>query len=81
MGLHFIPDNLTIDFVGFRKIAHAISALLILLGIASPVMIVGPRYGIDFVGGATDQIKFAQPFPDQDLKKSLADSGLPDFVV
>lgn len=81
MGLHFIPDNLTIDFVGFRKIAYAISALLILVGIASLVMKGGPRYGIDFAGGATVQIKFAQPISDEDLKKSLADSGLPDLVV
>jgi protein-export membrane protein SecF len=81
MGLHLIRNDLNIDFVGLRKIAYAISIILILMGIASLVVKGGPRYGIDFAGGATIQIKLAQPITDEDLKKNLAGSGLPDLVV
>lgn len=81
MGLRFLPDTLNIDFVGLRKIAYAASALLVIIGVASLVFKGGPRYGIDFAGGATVQIKFAQPITDENLKKSLEDSGLPDLVV
>lgn len=81
MGLHFIPYDLKIDFVGLRKIAYVVSILLILAGIASLIMKGGPRYGIDFAGGATIQVKFAQPISDEELKKSLGGSGLPDLVV
>lgn len=81
MGLHFIPHNLNIDFVSFRKIAYVVSILLILAGVASLAVKGGPRYGIDFAGGATVQIKFADPISDEDLKKSLEGSGLPDLVV
>ena len=81
MGLHLIRNDLNIDFVGLRKIAYAISIILILVGVASLVVKGGPRYGIDFAGGATIQIKLAQPITDEDLKKNLAGSGLPDLVV
>lgn len=81
MGLHLIPNDLNIDFVGIRKISYIISILIILAGIASLVVKGGPRYGIDFSGGATVQIKFAQPISDETLKKSLEDTALPGLVV
>lgn len=81
MGLHLIPNNLNINFVGFRKVSYIISILLILAGVASLVIKGGPRYGIDFAGGATVQIKFAQPISDETLKKSLESSSLPGLVV
>ena len=69
MGLHLIKNNLNIDFVGMRKISYALSILLILVGMISLVVKGGPKYGIDFAGGATVQIKFAQPVSDEFLKK------------
>lgn len=81
MGLRLIPNNLNIDFVGLRKISYAVSILLILAGIASLIIKGGPRYGIDFAGGATVQIKFEQPISDENLKKSLAGADLPGLVV
>ena len=61
MGLHFIPHDLHINFVGFRKISYIVSLVGILVGVVSLVAKGGPRYGIDFAGGATVQIRFAQP--------------------
>ncbi|MDR1946825.1 MAG: protein translocase subunit SecF [Desulfovibrio sp.] len=81
MGLHLIPDTLNFDFVGIRKYAYAVSALLILVGVCAFVYTGGPRYGIDFSGGAVVQIKFAHPVSDEDLKKALDGSDLPGLVV
>ena len=81
MGLHLIPNDLNINFVGFRKISYILSILLILAGIGSLVIKGGPKYGIDFEGGATVLIKFAQPITDEALKTSLAESKLPGLVV
>lgn len=81
MGLHLIPNNLNLNFVGVRKISYAISTLLILVGIASLIIKGGPRYGIDFAGGATVQIKFAESISDETVKKSLEGAALPGLVV
>lgn len=81
MGLHLIRNDLNIDFVGLRKISYILSVALILIGLASIVVKGGLRFGIDFAGGATVQVKFANPIPDEDLKKSLDGAGLPGLVV
>ena len=81
MGLQLIRGDLNIDFVGLRKISYIISLTLILVGVAALVIKGGPRYGIDFVGGATVQVKFEKPISDETLKSSLAGAGLPGLVV
>lgn len=81
MGLHFIPSDTKIDFVGMRKIAYAISLILLLAGIGALVMKGGPRYGIDFAGGTVVQIQFAQPISDEEVKNSMEQSNLPGLVV
>lgn len=57
MGLQFIKPDTRLDFIGYRHIAFALSALLILVGIASLAIKGGPRYGIDFAGGIVIQAK------------------------
>lgn len=81
MGLHLIPNNLNIDFVGFRKVSYIISILIILAGMVSLVAKGGPSYGIDFAGGATIQVRFEKPISDEEVKQSLEKSKLPDLVV
>ncbi|MDR2162076.1 MAG: protein translocase subunit SecF [Desulfovibrio sp.] len=81
MGLHLIPADLNINFVGFRKISYAVSILLILAGVCSLALKGGLRYGIDFAGGVTAQIHFKAPLSAEELKDSLAGTGLPGLVV
>lgn len=81
MGLHLIPNDLNIDFIGLRKISYAVSIILILIGMGSLAIKGGPRYGIDFSGGATIQIRFEQPISDESLKQSLEGTSLPGLVV
>ncbi len=81
MGLHLIRNDLNIDFVGLRKISYVLSIVIILAGFVSLAVKGGPRYGIDFSGGATVQVKFAQAISDETLKKSLEKSALPGLAV
>jgi preprotein translocase subunit SecF len=64
-----------IDFLAQRKVAIAISALLILIGMASLVMKGGPTYGIDFLGGTEVQVQFARPVPVGQVRAALTSAG------
>ncbi|SKA71446.1 protein translocase subunit SecF [Desulfobaculum bizertense] len=81
MGLQIIKSDTKIDFVGFRKIAFTLSILLILLGIGSLIMKGGPRYGIDFAGGITVQVKFDKAIQIDTLKDALGTTGLKDMTA
>ena len=77
MAFAFIKHDTHIDFIGKRHIAYAISALLLLVGLASALWGNGLRLGIDFAGGVVAQVQFAQPVQDEALKKSLTATDLP----
>jgi preprotein translocase subunit SecF len=81
MALRLIPHDLNIDFVGLRRISYVVSVLLILAGLVCLVVKGGPRYGIDFSGGATVQVRFEQALSDESVKKSLEGTDLPGLVV
>lgn len=81
MGLHLIPDNLKFDFIGVRKISYVLSIIVILIGLTSLIYKGGLKYGIDFAGGATALVKFENSISDEELKKSLEDSGLPGLAI
>jgi preprotein translocase subunit SecF len=76
-----IPET-KIDFIGKRKPAFVVSALLIILGIVAFVMIsLGKaNLGIDFAGGVMLQGHFAQPVKIADLRGSLT-GQFPDIQV
>jgi preprotein translocase subunit SecF len=81
MGLQIIKPDTKIDFIGFRKIAFLVSAVVILMGLGSLVMQGGPKYGIDFAGGMIVQIKTEKQVDVETVKESLADVELPGLVV
>ena len=57
MGLQIIKPDTKIDFIGIKKIAFLLSAVLILAGVGSLLIKGGPKYGIDFAGGMIVQVK------------------------
>ena len=81
MSFSFIKHETNIDFIGLRKIAFALSALMILIGAVSLFMKGGPRYGIDFAGGVIIQAKFNAPTDIDTVKKALEGTNLPGLVV
>lgn len=81
MGLQIIKPDTKIDFIGFKRTAFLISAVLILLGIGSLVMKGGPKYGIDFAGGIVVQVKFDKQIDVKEVKGALKATELPGLVV
>ena len=71
-----------IDFLGKKWPFIILSALLLLGGLGSLIVKGGPRYGIDFKGGALIYVKFAQTPPMEKLRSSLGSKlpgGTPDI--
>jgi preprotein translocase subunit SecF len=75
--------NTNIDFIGFRKKAFIISAILILLGVYAFVMVVLGRanLSVDFTGGTNLQIRFAEQIDTGTLRKVLTDGGISDVQI
>jgi len=70
--MQFIKSDINIDFIGKRKIAFALSLLMILISIGSLVINKGPKYGIDFAGGTVVQVKFSAPVETAAVKSGLS---------
>lgn len=62
--------NVNIDFLKKRKIAYVISGVLILASLGS-LFTTGLDEGIDFVGGRTYQVRFAQDMSVEEVKNDL----------
>ncbi|AOW21698.1 protein translocase subunit SecDF [Urechidicola croceus] len=63
-------NNINIDFLKNRKIAYAISGLIILAGIVSLVTN-KLNYGVDFIGGRSYVVKFDQPTSATEVAETL----------
>ena len=70
--MQFIKPDININFIGNRKIAFCVSAIMIIITIASLIIHKGPKYGIDFAGGTLIQVKFISPANIDDIKSGLA---------
>ncbi|MBN1466071.1 protein translocase subunit SecF [candidate division KSB1 bacterium] len=68
-------QNTHINFIGIRKIGYIISATLIVISLVSLVLHGGPRMGIDFTGGTSLDLAFAQSVSASELRNSLSDIG------
>jgi len=70
-----------IDFMGKRKIALAISGILIIIGFIAIIQIARgtANLGIDFAGGTAVQIKFNRTIPLQEIRDVLAQGEVTDF--
>jgi preprotein translocase subunit SecF len=70
--MQFIKSDIDINFIGKRKIAFVVSAIMILATTASLAMHGGPRYGIDFAGGLLIQIRFPETVTIDRIKTGLS---------
>jgi preprotein translocase subunit SecF len=69
VGTHF-------NFLGHRRAAFVLSAVLITAGIVSLIAQGGPKLGIDFQGGILLQVQFENPIDAQDIRDALDDAGI-----
>ena len=65
--------NINIDFIGKRKKFYILSSVIVLLGIGS-LFTKGLNYGVDFVGGRTYVVRFAENIDKDLLRQSLSNS-------
>ncbi len=75
--------NTKIDFVGLRKTAFIISAVLVAIGVFSFIMIsLGKaNLSIDFTGGTNVQVRFAEKVNIGDLRHALESGGISDVQI
>ncbi len=64
-----IFENANYKFVEFRKVAYVISGLVLLLGIAS--FFNGFHQGVEFKGGRSYTVEFAQPVVNDEVRDEL----------
>ncbi len=78
-----ILKKTNIDFMGKRYYAFAVSAILLILGIAAFVAIFLGKadLGIDFAGGTMIQGSFEKPVSIGDLRSALGKSGYADAYI
>ncbi|MBI4842936.1 MAG: protein translocase subunit SecF [Nitrospirae bacterium] len=76
-----IIKNTKIDFMGKRRYALTVTAVLMLIGLIAVIQVGRgtANLGIDFAGGTSVQIKFNTPVSLHEVRKSLEDGGLKDF--
>ena len=74
--MQFIKPDVNIDFIGKKKVAFALSLVMIIISIGSLIMRGGPKLGIDFQGGTLIQVKFQTPVKIDAIKTGLKSVGL-----
>lgn len=72
--------NYQIDFIGKRRIAITISAILMVVSIAS-VITQGLVLGLDFTGGILVEVGYSETAELEGIRKTLHDNGFPEAVV
>ncbi|OPX92457.1 MAG: preprotein translocase subunit SecF [Syntrophorhabdus sp. PtaU1.Bin002] len=72
-----------VDFVGFRKKAFVVSALLVALGLYAFIMILLGRanLSVDFTGGTNLQVRAADKVDIGTLRKALEQGGIGDVQI
>ena len=78
--MQFIKDQLKIDFIGKRKIAWVISAILIVVSLVSLVTR-GLNLGIDFTGGTLVEVGYESSVELAPIRTALEDAQFEDAIV
>lgn len=78
--MRFLDKKTNFDFMGKRKIAFVLSAILIVLSIAALVTR-DLNFGLDFTGGTLIEVSYPAPPEISDVRSNLSDAGMDDAVV
>ena len=78
--MQFIKSNTRIDFLGKRKLALALSGLMLVVSLAFLVMR-GLNFGIDFTGGTLVEVQFKQAPDIADVRQAIKPKGYAQAVI
>jgi preprotein translocase subunit SecF len=78
--MQIVKPNLNFDFVGQRKIAYTLSLLMLIITVGSLIYRGGPKFGIDFAGGAEVMVQFKSAVPIEKVKATLQEINLDGAV-
>ena len=78
--MQFIKDQLHIDFIGKRKIAWIISAILIVISLVS-IVTRGLNLGIDFTGGTLVEVGYENSVELAPIRSALESAQFKDVIV
>ncbi|MFQ5674995.1 MAG: protein translocase subunit SecF [bacterium] len=73
--------NTHFDFLGKRTVALALSGILILFGVVSLAIHKGPKYGIDFTGGTSLDLKFEKEVSVAAVRSAMANLGFANAEI
>jgi preprotein translocase subunit SecF len=72
--------NPNYNFIGNRRWAYLVSALIMLIGLGS-LATQGLRYDIDFTGGTLAQVRFEKAPTVGDIRKALSRIGMGEAII
>jgi preprotein translocase subunit SecF len=78
--MRFLNRKTNIDFMGKRKIAFALSAILMVASIVT-LSTRGLNFGLDFTGGTLIEVAFPTAPDTEEVRNKLRDAGLDDAMV
>ncbi len=78
--MQLIRPDINIDFIGKRKIALGLSALMIIASLAL-LAVKGLNFGIDFTGGTLVEVKFTQAPKIADVRAAISPKGYGNAVI
>jgi preprotein translocase subunit SecF len=78
--MQLIRPDINIDFIGKRKIALMISALMIVTSLGA-LAFKGLNFGIDFTGGTLVEVRFDKAPAIADVRKAISPKGFGNAVI
>ena len=78
--MRFLDKKTNFDFMGKRKIAFVLSAVLIVISIVSLVTR-DLNFGLDFTGGTLIEVSYPAAPEISDVRSNLSNAGMDDAVV
>ncbi len=78
--MQIIKPDININFMGQRKLALVISAIILAIGVAS-LFTRGINFGLDFTGGTLIEVGYPAAPELGDVRQALTDAGFDDFTV
>ena len=75
-----MSEEKEIDFMGIRKIAAAVSGILVLVSLIS-LLVNSLQFGLDFTSGTSVRLEYSDTVDLTEVNRLLTDSGYEEAVV